>query len=105
VKIVNATGDVEAHAETGSIAATGLRSADVVAITGTGSVLVDLAIPADVEARTGTGSVDVTVPGDAYRVDASTGMGELKVGVANDPNATHRLALRSNMGRVTLATR
>jgi DUF4097 and DUF4098 domain-containing protein YvlB len=105
LKIANATGDIQARVETGSIAATGLRSDDVVAITGTGSVMVDVAIPADIEARTGTGSVDVTVPADAYRVEASTGMGELKLGVANVPDATHRLALRSNMGRVTLATR
>lgn len=102
--ITDATGDVQARAQTGAIAATGLRSDDVVAITGMGSVVVETAVPADIEARTGTGSVDVTVPADAYQVDASTGMGELKVGVANDPNAAHRLALRSNMGRVTLAT-
>jgi hypothetical protein len=105
LKIADATGDIQARAETGSIEATGLRSDDVVAITGTGSVVVDVAIPADVEARSGTGSVDVTVPPDAYQVDASTGLGELRLGVANDPNASHRLALRSNMGRVTLATR
>jgi hypothetical protein len=32
-------------------------------------------------------------------------MGDLKLGIANDPNGEHRIALRSNMGRVTLAAR
>lgn len=101
--ITDATGDVTARVNTGSIVASNLRSDEVVATTGTGSVLVGLAVAADVEARTGTGSVDVTVPADAYRIEASTGMGDLKVGIANDPNGQHRIALRSNMGRVSLA--
>jgi hypothetical protein len=101
--ITDATGDVAARVNTGSITASSLHSDDVVATIGTGSVSIGLAVAADVEARTGTGSVDVTVPADAYRVEASTGMGDLKLGIANDPNGTHRIALRSNMGRVTLA--
>jgi hypothetical protein len=102
--ITGATGDVTARVNTGSITASGLSSDDVVATAGTGSVSVGLAVAADVEARTGTGSVDVTVPADAYRVEASTGMGDLKLGIPNDANGEHRIALRSNMGRVTLAT-
>jgi hypothetical protein len=103
--ITDATGDVAARINTGSITASGLRSDDVVATTGTGSVSIGLAVAADVEARAGTGSVDVVVPADTYRVEASTGLGDLRLGIANDPNGAHRIALRSNMGRVTLATR
>ena len=95
---------VDAKVGTGSLKVSGATD-DVVATTGTGAVSVELAAPADVEARTGTGSVDVIVPADTYRVEASTGMGELKLGIANDPNGYHRIALRSNMGRVTLAAR
>jgi hypothetical protein len=95
---------VQAKVGTGSLTVSGATD-DVVATAGTGAVTVGLAVPADVEARTGTGSVDVIVPADAYRVEASTGMGDLKLGIANDPNGDHRIALRSNMGRVTLAAR
>ena len=95
---------VDARVGTGSLTVTGATD-DVVATTGTGSVSVGLAVAADVEARAGTGSVDVIVPADTYRVDARTGMGDLKLGIANDPSGEHRIALRSNMGRVTLAAR
>lgn len=103
VTIVGATGDVTARAGTGAITGRGLHSDTVVATTNTGAISLDLAAPADIEATTGTGSVDVTVPAAAYRVDASTGLGALKLGIANDPNGSHRLALRAGTGRVTLA--
>jgi hypothetical protein len=95
---------VDATVGTGSVTvveATG----DVVARTGTGGVSVDLAVPADVEARADTGGVEVTVPSDAYRVEASSGLGEVIVGVPNDPAAPHRLSLSTKMGRVSLAAR
>jgi hypothetical protein len=104
VRIADATGVVTAHVGTGSITTSRLH-ADVVAATGTGAVSLDLAAPADVEARAGTGSVDVTVPADAYAIEASTGMGALNLGIASDPQAPHHLTLRSDMGRVSLATR
>jgi hypothetical protein len=105
INIADATGNVTARTDTGSVTGTGLRSDVVVATVGTGGVSLELATPADVEATTGTGSVEVTVPADAYRVEASTGLGELKVGIQDDPNGRHRLALRAKTGKVTLATR
>ncbi len=85
IKIVDATGNVSAHC-------------------GTGAISVDLAMPANVEAKTGTGSVDVTVPSSAYRVEASSGLGDVKLGIASDPNGLFRLMLRTDVGSVTLAT-
>lgn len=105
VTVADATGDVTMRADTGSITGKGLRSGAVVATAGTGAISLDLATPADVEATTGTGAVDVTVPAAAYRVDASTGLGDLKLAIPNDPSGPHRLALRTSVGRVTLAAR
>jgi hypothetical protein len=95
---------VKAKVGTGSVKVVG-ATGDVVVRTGTGAVSVDLAVPADVDAQVDTGGVDVTVPSDAYRVEASSAMGEVKVGVPNDPTAPHRLSLRTKMGRVSVATR
>jgi hypothetical protein len=105
IRIADATGNVTARTDTGEIKGTGLRSDTVVAVAGTGAVSLELVTPADVEATAGTGSVAVIVPADTYRVEASTGMGKLNVGIADDPNGRHRLVVRSKMGEVTLATR
>lgn len=105
VTVADATGNVTMRADTGSITGKGLRSDAVVATAKTGAISLDLATPADVEATTGTGAVDVTVPAAAYRVEASTGLGDLKLAIPNDPSGPHRLALRTSVGRVTLAAR
>ncbi len=99
---LTAVSAVNVRISTGSIKVTD-GTGDVAANIGTGAIAVDLATAGNVEAKTGTGSVDVTVPADAYRVDASSKMGEVKLGLPNDPNGRFRLALRTDMGRVTLA--
>ena len=95
---------VDARVGTGSVTVTDARG-DVAAEVGTGAVAVALVAPGDVAATTGMGSVDVTVPPDAYRVEAASGMGEVKVGIPSDPAAPHRLTLHSKMGRVSVAAR
>lgn len=104
VAIADATGVVTARVGTGSITGRALRAPTVRATTGTGAVSLDLAVPADVEATTSTGSVNLTVPAATYRVDASSRLGKVSLGIANDPNGRYGLALRAGTGQVTLAT-
>lgn len=105
VTVSDATGDVTAHAGTGSITGRDLRSSTVVAVTKTGGVSLDLATPADVEASTSMGAVELTVPAGAYRIDARQRSGQPKLGLANDPNGAYLLALRTDMGQIRLAAR
>lgn len=105
VTVAAATGDVTAHVGTGSISGRDLGSSRVVAVAKTGGVSIDVAVPADVEAATSLGAVDVTVPAGAYRVQATQRAGTPDLGIANDPAAPHLLVLRTDMGRIQLATR
>jgi Toastrack DUF4097 len=100
---VDATGasGADLNVSTGSIRVVDATGA-VQAKTGTGAISVDLAAPENVDAKAGTGSVDVTVPSAAYRVEASSGMGEVKIGIPNDPYGAHTLKLRSDIGRVSV---
>lgn len=105
VTVAGATGDVAARVGTGSISGRDLESHKVVAVAGTGGVSIDAAVPADIEAATSMGAVDVKVPAGAYRVQASQRGGTPSLGVANDPAGPHLLVLRTDMGRIQLATR
>ncbi len=105
ISVVDAAGDVTLRTDTGSITGRGLHSDTVVARARTGSISLDLATPADVEATASTGSVELTVPSSAYRVEATAGMGKAELGIANDPNGLHRLALRTDLGSIRLAAR
>jgi hypothetical protein len=104
VAVADATGDITAHVGTGQITGTGLRSEAVVATTGTGAISLQLASPGNVDATTATGSVDVLVPSAAYRVEASSRMGAVRIGIPSDPGAAYRLALRAGTGQVTVAS-
>lgn len=105
IQITDATGDVMAEADTGSVTGRDLHSSSIVAITKTGQVSLDLAIPANVEARTSMGAVNLTVPAGAYRIDATQRGGQPKLALANDPNSAYHLALRTDMGQISLTAR
>ncbi len=105
VEVIDGSGDLAARVGTGQISATNLRSHAVVATTGTGAILLDLAEPADVQATSSTGSVDLKVPPASYRIDASSKLGKVALGIPSDPSGRYHLALRADTGQVTLATR
>ncbi len=105
VRIADTTGDVTARTLSGSIRGIGLGSGTIVASTKSGAISLDLTAPADVEATTWSGSLGLTVPAAAYRVDAKGGRGGADIGIRDDPNGRHRLALRASTGHLTLAAR
>lgn len=91
----------------GKVAATGLRAAEARVETSAGDVDVEFATaPRTVEAQSSAGDVRVALPaGDAYRVDADTGAGDVTVDVAQDPAAGRTVTARTSAGDVTIEPR
>lgn len=61
--------------------------------------------PEAVRAQTVTGPVDLRVPQGSYRVDAGTTVGQVRVGVIDDPRAPRSIEAHTVTGPVTVAAR
>ncbi|HET8658374.1 MAG TPA: DUF4097 family beta strand repeat-containing protein [Micromonosporaceae bacterium] len=82
IDLTDVAGRTDAKTGSGNIDARELRSEDVNLTASSGNVELRLSVPADVRAATGSGNVTVAVPeGGAYRVDADTGSGDLRVDI------------------------
>ncbi|MFJ9518962.1 DUF4097 family beta strand repeat-containing protein [Kitasatospora sp. NPDC101801] len=105
VRLVGLTGEVEASAGTGGIAAEGLGGAKVQLTAGTGDVRVGFAVaPSDVRVKAGTGSVRVTVPkGEEYAVEAAAGTGSVDVRVPVRTGSERKIVARAATGDVTVS--
>lgn len=93
---------INTHA--GEVSGTGLGRGPVTVATQAGAV--DLRFsspPALAKVTTDAGAINVTVPpGGAYRVSASSGVGDKDVKVPNDANATNLIDLRAHVGSVSV---
>ncbi|MEV7326577.1 DUF4097 family beta strand repeat-containing protein [Micromonospora sp. NPDC093244] len=122
VRIVGATGPVGVETGSGNIevseasAAVRLRagSGDITARrlggatdaeAGSGNVTVELDTPAAARAHASSGDVTLLVPQGSYRVRSSTGSGDARVTVADDPAASLVLDGSAGSGNVTISQR
>ena len=92
------------HRQAGAVEGTGLSGDTVVVQTQAGAMTLEFAeAPATVQATTELGAVTVRVPGNAaYAVDARTDVGSAKVSVRQDPAAPHKIAVKTQVGAVTI---
>lgn len=93
-------GPVDVGASNGRIEVDGAEQ--VSAETSNGPIEIRLTRGADVTAHTSNGSISVTVPSGAYAITTETSNGDTEVGVADDPDAEHRLDLRTSNGDITV---
>lgn len=77
----------------------------VTAESSNGAIEVRLDRAADITARTSNGPIEVTVPSGGYAVSTETSNGDTEVGVADDPDAEHRLDLHTSNGDITVVGR
>ncbi|MFJ2031020.1 DUF4097 family beta strand repeat-containing protein [Streptosporangium sp. NPDC087985] len=93
------TGEVNATAGSGDIAASGLGAKRLVAGTGSGDVKLTFAVvPDHVEVETGSGDATVRLPKAGYNVTAETGSGDRTVRVTNDPSSSSTVSVRTGSG-------
>lgn len=99
---------VNARTDTGDVTVTGgAAGAAVHAESDTGRIRLDLtAAPSTVVATTNTGDVTVSVPeGDAYRIEADTDTGKVRVTVPREPTSPRHIDARTDTGDVTVRAR
>ncbi|MFF5176059.1 DUF4097 domain-containing protein [Micromonospora sp. NPDC000089] len=95
---------VELHTGSGDI--TGVRlGGEVAAQAGSGDVTVELDKPASARAHADSGDVRLVVPTGRYRVRSSTGSGDARLGVTDDPSATVLLDVGAGSGNVEVSAR
>lgn len=107
IRVEDVAGRVALRTGAGDVRLSAVRSTDVRVETGTGDArLVFATAPDSVVTTTGAGDVTVEVPADGttYRVVGSSGVGERRVSVAQDPASRHLLDLTSGVGDVVVAS-
>jgi hypothetical protein len=104
VTLDGASGQVRLRAPSGTIDATGLRSADVEASAGQAVRLGFATAPRRVVARAGDAQAAVTVPAGSgpYRVEARSEPGRTTVAVRSDPAASSTITASSDNGHVVV---
>ncbi|MET8234389.1 DUF4097 family beta strand repeat-containing protein [Micromonospora sp. NPDC005298] len=104
IEVSEASGAVRLRAGSGDITARRLGgSTDAEA--GSGNVTVELDTPAAARAHASSGDVTLLVPQGSYQVRSSTGSGDAKVTVADDPAASLVLDGSAGSGNVTISQR
>jgi hypothetical protein len=108
VELRDVAGPVDVRAESGSVAATGLRATSWTSTTASGAVAVDFAVPPrSVRVDAGSGAVTLGLP-DAdgpYRIDARSETGETRITVPTDPTAPRVAVVRAGSGDITVLIR
>lgn len=101
VTLRSLTGEVNAAAGSGDIAANGLGAKRLVVDAGSGDIEVRFtAVPDHVEVETGSGDIMLRLPKAGYNVAAETGSGDKNVKVTNDPSASSTVSARTGSGDV-----
>ena len=106
-------GTIELHSVSGPIAATGsagsivgddISSASTVARVSTGQIKITYsAPPTTVRATTSAGLVQLRVPGNVgYAVDASTTVGDIRIGVQRSASSPHVITARATTGSIRI---
>ncbi|WP_433114810.1 DUF4097 family beta strand repeat-containing protein [Micromonospora sp. CA-246542] len=72
---------------------------------GSGNVTIELETPTSARAHASSGDVSVLVPAGSYRVRSSTGSGDARITVADDPAASLVLDGSAGSGDVTISQR
>jgi hypothetical protein len=101
-------GHLELTTDSGDVAGRDLNPTTVKATTDAGNVDLEFATqPVSVHANSDSGDVDVTVPaGGAYRVDATTTAGDVKVeGILRNDHAGRTITATADAGDVTVRGR
>ncbi|MEV4757934.1 DUF4097 family beta strand repeat-containing protein [Micromonospora sp. NPDC049559] len=95
-------GAVTARADSGNVSGQGLGGGAVKAETGSGDIALTLSSAASVSARAGSGDVAVAVPAGSYRVQGASESGSRAIEIANDPNGSLLLDVRTGSGDVSV---
>jgi hypothetical protein len=104
IRLSGLSGTVTASTGVGQIQASGMSGPRVRLTTGPGMISAGFtAPPQQIVASAGTGSVAIRVPsGTAYRVAASTGVGAVRVAVAQAAASSHVIQATTGTGTVTV---
>jgi hypothetical protein len=104
VNVRGLRGDTSLRTGSGDINAEDLASDDAVADTASGDVELEFSLaPELVDASTASGDVSISVPeGEAYRVEADPGSGDLHPNLRTDPASKRIIRAQSSSGDVTV---
>lgn len=104
IRVTGVDGPLQLHTSTGDITAMDITSPNVEASTDTGDIDLRLAAaPYDISAHTTLGDVSIVVPeGEAYRVDADTGIGDERITVQRSETGRRPIVARSTTGNIDI---
>lgn len=105
VTIDRLTGKLDLDATSGDVDATRLRGGPVDLKTSSGDLRVELDEANDISVQGSSGDITVVAADGTYKVDATSRSGDVKNGITDDPNGSHRISAGTSSGDVTLATR
>ncbi|MCK7623804.1 DUF4097 family beta strand repeat-containing protein [Streptomyces sp. RS10V-4] len=100
VDLDEVSGAVEARTTNGGITGKHLAGHGIDVRTSNGAVELHATTPQDVRARTSNGAITVTVPDARYRVSAQTDNGGKRIAVHDDPAGRYRLELSTGNGEI-----
>ncbi|MFC4017781.1 DUF4097 domain-containing protein [Micromonospora sp. GCM10011542] len=104
IEVTQAAATVRLRATSGDIAARRL-AAGVDAEATSGNVTVELDAPASARTHASSGDVTLLVPAAKYRVRTSTGSGDARVTIADDPAASLSIDASADSGNLTISQR
>lgn len=105
IELSEVTGKTKVDTGSGSIEGDLRSSTDVDARTSSGEIELAVADAKSVRAKTGSGSIELTVPDRAYRIDATTGSGEVtREGVRQNDASEYAISASTGSGEITLKT-
>ncbi|MCM0674691.1 DUF4097 domain-containing protein [Micromonospora phytophila] len=104
IEVDDVAAPVTLRASSGDITARRLGG-EVDAEASSGNVTVELTKPASARAHASSGNVQLVVPAGRYRVRSSTGAGDTKLGIADDPTASLVIDVAADSGDLTVTQR
>jgi hypothetical protein len=105
VQLTDVTGEVTVDGGSGDVSLEAVAGRRIQVGTSSGNASLHARAPAPelVTVRSGSGNVDLVVPGEAWRVETSTGSGNVDVrDLVQDPDAPRRIQAISRSGDVTI---
>jgi hypothetical protein len=104
VQLERVHGEIHVESSDGAVTGSALAAPRIDARTSNGMINLADTVQPDVTAKTNNGAITLTVPNKRYQVSTTTSIGARRIGVTSDPNADHRLDLRTSNGAVTVKT-
>ncbi|HEY4017864.1 MAG TPA: DUF4097 family beta strand repeat-containing protein [Pseudonocardiaceae bacterium] len=105
ITLSGVAGSATVQSTSGRIVADGLKGARTSAHATSGDISVSADVAQNLDLQASSGNVTITVPSGSYRVSTTTGSGDRKVGIGDDPNAQFSITAETTSGDVQISAK